>query len=334
MSPAVPTSMKAVVLESFRIPEALAVRDLEVPALRSGEVLVKMGAAPINPSDLVFLRDQYGVKKRLPVVPGFEGAGTVIAARGVLAGTLLGRKVACWAPEEGNGTWAEYMVCRASACLPLLTTISAEEGASLIVNPLTAWALMGIVKHGGHRAFIQTGAASALGKMLGRLARREGVEVLHIVRRREQVELLKSLGCTYVLDNSQEGFEAQLKMLTERFKIRLALDAVGGKMTAVIARCMLAGSQVIVYGALSGDDCCISPTSLVFENKSLAGFWLTEWVKRRTIGQKLWMAYQVQRLLKKELKTDVQARFPLDQIHEAIDLYKKKRTDGKVLLIP
>lgn len=326
--------MRAVILKNFNPTDNLFVDDIQVPSLRSGDVLVRIGAAPINPSDLVFLRNQYGIKKPLPVVPGFEGAGTVVDARGALARALLGLRVACHAPENGDGTWAEYMVCRASACIPLLTTVTIEEGASLIVNPLTALALMDIVKKGAHKTFIQTAGAGALGKMLARLARREGIEVLNIVRRREQVELLKTLRCPYVLDCRQEGFEDQLKVLCQRLKVRLALDAVGGELTAPIARAMIKGSRVIVYGALSGDSCAISPASLIFEGKSVEGFWLTEWLKHRSIGRILWMAFQAQRLLKQELRTDVQARFPLDKIHEAIGLYKEKRSDGKVLLVP
>src|SRR5579872_4059075 len=136
MAPAVPRFMRAVVLESFNGPESLKVRDKEVPSLRSGEVLIRIEAASMNPSDLVFLRNRYGVKKPLPVVPGFEGSGTVAAAHGALARLLLGRRVACHAPETGDGTWAEYMVCRASACIPLLAAVTIEEGASLMVNPL------------------------------------------------------------------------------------------------------------------------------------------------------------------------------------------------------
>lgn len=334
MVPTVPRLMRAVLLKSFNPPDNLVVDSILIPTLRFGEVLVRIGAASINPSDLVFLRNRYGIKKTLPIVPGFEGAGTVVAAKGALGRALLGRRVACRAPENGHGTWAEYMVCRASACIPLLKTITIEEGSSLMINPFTAWALMDIVKKGGHKAFIQTGAAGALGKMLIRLARREGIEVVNIVRRREQVELLKTLRCVYVLNCHQKGFNDQLKALCQRLKIRIALDAVGGELTASISSAMMHGARVIVFGALSGDPCVISPASLIFEGKHLEGFWLTEWVKHRSNGKNLWTTYQIQRLLKQELRTDVQARFPLDKIHEAIKRYMDKRSDGKVLIVP
>jgi NADPH:quinone reductase-like Zn-dependent oxidoreductase len=334
MRPAVPKTARAVILENFHSSDALKLGEIRLPPLRSGEVLVRMGAASINPSDLVFLRNQYGIKKTPPVVPGLEGSGYVVAARGPVARALLNRKVACHAPESGNGTWAEYMVCRASACIPLLSTVTVEEGASLIVNPLTAWALMERVKKSGSKAFVQTAAAGALGKMLARLAKKQKIEAIHVVRRREQVESLKTLRCTYVLDSHQEGFEEQLKILCQRLQVGLALDSVGGELTAQLGRCLMPGGKILVYGALAGSACFVSPASLIFEAKSIEGFWLTSWMKQQSIATILRMAYQVQKLLKRELKTDVQARFPLAKIHEAIDLYRKKRSDGKVLLIP
>src|SRR5205085_1343735 len=115
--------------------EPLSVEKLPLPALRRGDVLVKIAAAPINPSDLVFLKNRYGIQKKLPVVPGFEGSGTVVAAHGRPGRMLVGKRVAVRAPESGHGTWAQYMVCPAASCIPLLRGVTLEQGASLYVNP-------------------------------------------------------------------------------------------------------------------------------------------------------------------------------------------------------
>ena len=99
--------MRAVILSNFDAANGLHSGRVPVPSLKEGQVLVKMAAAPINPSDLVFLRNQYGVKKKLPVVPGFEGSGTVVSANGGLyCKWLVGKRVACHAPEElGRSIW-------------------------------------------------------------------------------------------------------------------------------------------------------------------------------------------------------------------------------------
>src|SRR5258708_29335716 len=105
----------------------------------------------------MFLRGLY-VQKKLPVIPGMEASGTVVAASG-FARAMIGRRVACSAPQDGDGTWAEYMVTQASMCFPLLPRIDLEAGSALIVNPMTAVALLGEAKRAGAKAVVQTAAA-------------------------------------------------------------------------------------------------------------------------------------------------------------------------------
>lgn len=181
---------------------------------------------------------------------------------------------------------------------------------------------------------MQTAAASALGQMMERLARRWGLISINIVRRREQVERLKRGGAVHVLDSSVAGFEEQLHVLSEKHRIRLAFDAVGGDLTSRVASAMPKGSKMIVYGALAGENCQMSPLSLIFEDKKMEGFWLSEWIKGIGYRKKLSMAAGVQKLLATDLATHIQARFPLEKVQDAIALYKEKRTEGKVLLIP
>ncbi|MDQ3805658.1 MAG: alcohol dehydrogenase catalytic domain-containing protein, partial [Acidobacteriota bacterium] len=140
----IPATMRAVELRSYEGGEAgLTVVEKPVPRPGRGEVLVRMAAAPVNPSDLMFVRGMYGQRKRLPVVPGFEGSGVVVAAGGgLMARYLKGRRVACAAPFDGDGTWAEYMSAPAAQCIPLRKGVELEHAASMIVNPFTAWALL------------------------------------------------------------------------------------------------------------------------------------------------------------------------------------------------
>src|SRR5215831_14451800 len=226
MSAALPTHMKAVVLKDHDgTPHSLVAADLSVPRLRSGQVLIKLAATSIGPADLMFLKGQYGITKPLPVVPGFEGSGTVIASGGGLMGCgLIGRRVACIAPEDGHGTWAEYMVTTTDVSIPLSKDISFEQGAYLAINPMTALALVEIARTGGHSAFVQTAAASTLGLMIVRLARRSRVTGLYIARSPEQVQKLKNLGCENVFDRNATSFEKDLAEACNKFKATIAFD--------------------------------------------------------------------------------------------------------------
>jgi NADPH2:quinone reductase len=328
--------MKAVVLKDYdATAHSLTVTDIAIPVLKPGQVLVKMAAAPIHPSDLVFLKGKYGITKPLPVVPGFEGCGTVMASGGgVWPRWLVGKRVACHAPEDGHGTWAEYMVASAEGCIPLDKHISEEQGACLMVNPLTAYALINLAQSRGLTSFVQTAAASAVGLMIARLAVRYGITGIHVVRRAEQVQRLKDLGCEYVFDVHDPLFNERLGEASYKFKATIAFDAVGGELTRHLASAMPPGSQIVVYGALSGENCQMHPSDLIFNGEKLEGFWLSHWIKDKNLLQKILFLHKVKSLLTHELQTHIQARFPLEKVTQAIELYKKERSQGKVLLLP
>lgn len=335
---ALPSSMRAVQLLAYDSkPESIAVAQIPVPRPGPGEVLVKVAASPINPSDLAFIQGLYGFKKPLPAVPGFEGSGSVVeSGPGLLAGYLKGKRVACAAadPKISGGVWAEYLVTSAQLCIPLRKEITFEQGASLLVNPLTAWALMDEARQGHHRAVVQTAAASALGRMIVRLGQRFSIPVVNVVRRSEQVELLRGMGAQYVVNSSEEGYEEQLRDVCRKLGTTIGFDAVAGEMSAIVMRAQPLGSRLLVYGGLSFAACQADPASLIFEGKRLEGFWLSGWLRSRNLLAQLRTASQVQKLLGSDLKTDFQAKLPLQDAARALQQYASNMTAGKILLVP
>lgn len=332
----VPATMRALELSEYDgRPESLRVVERPVPRPGENEVLVRVAAAPVNPSDLMFLQGMYGVKKRLPVVPGFEGAGEVVASGGgVLGRALVGRRVACAAQQDGDGTWAEYMRTHASLCIPLIKEVSLEQGAAMIVNPFTAYALMQQVRHGLDRAVAQTAAASALGRMVNKLALRRRVPVVNVVRRQEQVELLRAEGAEHVLNSTDADFDERLTELCRSLRVTLAFDAVAGEMTGRLLRAMAPGGRLIVYGALSLGASTADPRSLIFERKRLEGFWLSDWLRSQNVVEKFITSRRVQHLLAAELQTEVRARLPLEEAARGLADYTSNMTGGKVLFVP
>ena len=199
MSPSsgpLPESMKAVRVHAYDgRPESIRVENVRVEKPGRGQVTIRVAAAPINPSDLMFLRGRYGLTKPTPAIPGFEGAGIVVSAGPDLYWRwLLGKRVACGTEPEGGGTWAEYVTTSTRLCMPLPARVSDEEGAMAMANPVTAIALLHEAKDRGHKAAVHTAAAGALGRILFRVASKDRFPVIHVVRREEQVRLLKELG--------------------------------------------------------------------------------------------------------------------------------------------
>ncbi|MGB8508955.1 MAG: zinc-binding dehydrogenase [Pyrinomonadaceae bacterium] len=330
-----PATMRALELHAYD-GEAGSLRLVEKPLPRPGrgEVLVRVAAAPVNPSDLMFLRGLY-VKKKLPVVAGFEGSGEVVeSGGGLLANYLKGKRVACAAPIEGDGTWAEYVLAGANFCVPLLKQTDTEGAASLIVNPFTAWALMDRARRARAEAVIQTAAASALGRMIVRLAARRNVPLVNIVRRQEQVELLQKEGARYVLDSSTADFDERLRELCKKLRVSVGFDAVAGELTGRLIGALSAGGRVIVYGALSLENCRIEPRSLIFEKKSVEGFWLSDWMRKQSLPGKIMTSRKVQRLLADELKTEIHERLPLEKAAEGLQHYANHMTGGKIIFVP
>jgi NADPH-dependent curcumin reductase CurA len=156
---------------------------------------------------------------------GNEGAGTVIAAGDAPeAQALIGERIAC----VPGGMYAEYRLADARMCLPLPDEVPIELGAASYVNPLTALGFVETMKAEGFTAIVHTAAASNLGQMLVRICAEDGIPLVDIVRKSEQVELLKGLGAAHVVNSSSPGFMTELAAAIEATGARLGFDAIGG----------------------------------------------------------------------------------------------------------
>jgi NADPH:quinone reductase-like Zn-dependent oxidoreductase len=328
----IPGVMRAV---SLGADGKLQVTSKPVPKPRKGEVLIKMNAAPINPSDFARIRHVVETGEQSDFIPGIEGSGQVIASGGgILPYLWLNKRVSCTCTHHSSGTWAEYMVTRATNCIPLSSVVSDEQGSMMLVNPMTAVAFMKIAAQGRHKAFINTAAASSLGRMIDILARENNLTQIHIVRNERQQRELLNRGALYVLDSSGSNFKSQLLKLSRDLQATLLFDAVGGSLTRQIMLVMPYGSTIIVYGNLSGEQPEVDHRSLVSDNKKVQGFYLANWLKEEGLLGMLRCIRGAGNLLKHELTILVRARYALQDIEEARVSYLENMTAGKVILLP
>jgi NADPH:quinone reductase-like Zn-dependent oxidoreductase len=327
----IPSTMRALQLESFDGVEGLFVRELATPQPRGGQVLVKMHTAAVNPSDLMFLRDRYGVRRELPTTPGFEGCGTVVAAGSVLGKLWVGRRVAL--ATQGNfGTWAEYTIVNAMEVFPLRKSISDEQGAMMLVNPLTAWALMDRAVRDRHRGVLLNAANSALGRMIVRIAAARGLTSVAIVRQASQVDALKALGASAVVVSSADDFADQLADACRTHHAGIGFDAIAGPMTGAMLKALPGGSCVLVYGALSLEPVQVDVGTLLFGNRVVEGFWLSEWIRRYGTKRVVRAMIDIQGALAHTMTTEVLATYTLDQAAAGIRAYQNNMGAGKVVL--
>lgn len=333
MNISIPDNMQAIRLEEEN--GKLQVRELPVPQPGPGEVLVRMAASTINPSDIGFLYSSSGYSNRaLPVTGGIEGSGTVVAAgNGFLPRFMLGKRVACTKSQIDQGAWAEYLLTRASVCSPLRKGISFESGATLIVNPMTALAFFEIIKKGNHAAFVNTAAASQLGRMLLRMAQKKGVPLINIVRRGEQADLLRSLGADHVLNSTDAKFDEELKDLTHRLDATLILDAIAGDFTQRLVDASPAESLILFYSNLSQSPAKVNPNSLWYFNRRVEGFHLSTWTRKQSLLKIFLDTRRVQKMVHSDLTTEFRKRIPFTAVQEGLELYQKDMTAGKILLV-
>ncbi len=242
----------------------LSLAEVAVPEPGPDQVVVKVEATPINPSDLGLLLGPIdmatakatgsgnGIKvtakvaeaalpflaarldQAMPV--GNEGAGTVIkAGSSEAAQALLGKTVSM----VGGAMYAQYRLLKATDCQPLPAGTSAAEGASWFVNPLTALGMTETMKREGHKALVHTAAASNLGQMLNKICQEDGIGLVNIVRSPEQAKLLRGIGAKHVVDSSAASFTDDLTQALVETGATIAFDAIGGgKLASQILTCM------------------------------------------------------------------------------------------------
>ena len=362
-------------LRSLMRPEGLvelSLVDVEVGPPREGELLVRVEAAPINPSDLGLLfgpadlstlridGDKTVAKipqpfmaaiagrlgQSLPV--GTEGAGTVIAAGPDAASqALIGRTVAVF----GGAMFAQYRTHRTADVLVLPEGTKAKDGAASFANPLTALAMTETLRMEGHRALVHTAAASNLGQMLNRICLRDGIDLVNIVRSPEQERLLRDMGAVHVVDSSSPTFMSALILAIAATDASLAFDAVGGGGLAseVLSAMEQAQSakaqgysrygsnihkQVYIYGGLA-------PTATVLARSygmawGVGGWILTGfWAKLGPVGVK-----RLRQRVVDELTTTFASHFTAQiSLSQALNpahiaAYAQKRTGEKYPIIP
>jgi NADPH:quinone reductase-like Zn-dependent oxidoreductase len=352
----------------------LWLQDVPVPEPAGDEVVLRVEAAPINPSDIGVLfgpadlatlrgagtTDRPEVSATVPAAridrasgrvdqalsAGNEGAGTIVAA-GRDAHDLVGRVVAA----RSFGMYAQYRVVKLADCLVLPEGTAPLAGASAFINPLTALGMVETMRLEGHTAIVHTAAASNLGQMLTRLCIADGIPLVNVVRSQNQADVLRGIGARYVIDSTSPSFIADLDDAMAETGATLAFDAIGGgRMAATILasmeRALLAqadaysryGSpihkQVYLYGTLDP-----APTEIdrSFGMAWGIGGWLMTWFMDR-IGPK--RAARLRERVAAELTTifasHITAEISLAEMLavDTIRAYTKRATGEKYAINP
>ena len=307
----------------------LAQQEIPLPQPGQGQALIKVHLAAVNPSDIHFIKGEYGQPRVKGAPAGFEAVGEVVAGET----PLVGRRVSFFA--GGSGTWAEYALADVSSLVPCRPDLAEVDAACQLVNPLTAIAMFDIVKESRAESFVLNAAGSQLGKYLIALAKDNGVAPIAVVRRAEQAAELRDLGAHSVIVSTQPDALDQAKKAFRALPPAILLDAVGDQFTADLFFAMPKHSTWVNYGKLSGEAPQLTELGqMIFMNKKIEGFWLTRWIKQVGADRVRAGFVEIQeRFVSGAWKTDVAGIVPLS---EAMDRLPKVLAipDGKAFIDP
>ncbi|CAI2373407.1 unnamed protein product [Moneuplotes crassus] len=277
------TSFRAIISD-FKKPY---ITTKEFRELKEGEVLVKVLTATINPADrdLAFGKvEAPGIESLLPIGLGFEGSGVIEDGYGEQEKKLIGTPTAiCFDPINPMeiGTWSEYVYMQAKDVMPFPEGTDSETICAL-GNPLTSFSMMERIEKGGHKAVVQSASCSALGKIFFRLCQKQGIPTINIVRKEEQIDIMKDIGAEHVLNSTSETFEGDLKELATRLQATIFFDPIGGDFILQVLRVLPANSSVVCLDNLSHKPISFDPLELIFQQKEISSLHSPAWMSNQS----------------------------------------------------
>ncbi len=297
-----------------------------------------MIAAPVNPSDLMFIRGVYNIKPRLPQTPGFEGVGVVEKSGGGLRGRMfVGKRVVVM--NSGGGNWASHTVVPAAQVIPVSIQLSDNQTATFMVNPATAWIMtQEVLKIPTGNWLLQTAAGSQLGHMVARLGRDRGYKTLSVIRREVHTDSLRAAGSDAVVVFDPENQPAdelrqQVESIVGTTGVGYAIDPIGGATASAVVGCLGQGGRMLLYGTLSGQPMQFIPRQIMQADASIAGFWLGNFMAKQSLMFKLRLVRRITALIQSGvLETTIGGQFPLADVRQAVTAAEDQEIHGKILL--
>src|SRR6266849_5271486 len=258
--------------------DVIELNTVSEPALGQEDVLISMEAAPLNPSDFLFVRGMYGIRPAFPSSVGAEGVGRVAKIGSKVEVALQGKRVLIL-PTYEQGTWADQVVVAVRNIVPMSDEADPLQLSMIGINPATAYLLLKRYVSLMRGDWIgQTAANSAMGQYIIAFAKLAGVKTLNLVRREEAAEQVRQLGGDRVVvqgDNQHKDIEEAL----DGKKLSLVLDTVGGTPVGELAKSLKSGGSIVSYAMQSGQFPAISPKDFFYRGLSLHGFWLGNWIR-------------------------------------------------------
>lgn len=294
-----------------------------------GDVLLRLLASPVNPSDLGSIGGSYGELPSLPAVAGREGVGEIVETGTGVASLTPGQRVLF---PEGHGVWQALRTVPADTLVPVPEEVPTEQAAMATINPPTAWLLLEHFRRLDPGDWvIQNAANSAVGHFVIQLCRERGLRTLNLVRRPEWIDRLKKEGADVVIVEDSD-LPTRIRNIVGAELPLLGLNSVGGTSAATLIKCLGEGGTLVTFGGMTGDAIRFPTRHLIFNDIRLVGFWLHRWKQNHSTQENRELLGNILSLMGKGiLHAPIQRAIPLADFSEALKLASAPGREGKIL---
>lgn len=324
--------MRALVQHSFGDPgQVLTVEEVPQPEPGPGEVRVRTLMAAVHNHDLLTAAGLYGIRPNLPARAGSEAVGIIEALGEGVTSVEVGQRVAA----SAVGTWAEQFIAPATGLIPVSDDLPDEAAAQLFAMPFSAVTLLNSLGLAEGDWLVQNAANGTVGRYVAMIARARGLNVLGLVRRGAAVDELAAAGIDRVVATDTDDWRTQVAEVTGGAPIRAGVDSVGGPASRQVFSLLAPGGELVVFGAMDALTVELNVADLLFQGKTVRGFWLTKLMGTMTRQEREAGFTEVMtRIADGTLRLTAEAVFGLDQIDQAAAANARPGRRGKVLLRP
>lgn len=312
--------------------DVLKVETISIEPPKDHEILVRMLARPINPSDLIPIRGSYSHRISVPNIPGYEGVGIVEDVGSLVSTNLIGKRVL---PLRGEGTWQEFVKTSSELAVPIPEFIDDFMASQMYINPVTAWLVCTeALKLKPNDVLLVNACGSAIGHIFAQLSKILGFRLIAVTRNNKYSEALLQLGASYVIDTSKVPLYGTVMELTNGMGADAAIDSIGGSSGNDLAFSVRPNGNFITIGLLSGEQ--VNWADIVKKAKVNANlFHLRNWNKNVAVDK--WQEtfkHIISLIAGDKLRfMEVDSIYDLMDVQKAIDVVEtSKVSKGKVFL--
>lgn len=324
--------MKAVQLKEYGGPEVLERVEIEKPVPSGREVLIEIKAIGVNYADTARREGQYVVKTPLPFIPGAEIAGIVASVGEKVTSVKPGMRVVTLIESGG---YSEFALADERSLIPIPEQLDYQNAVALPLQGLSAYHVlrtMGRLEKG--ESVLVHAAAGGVGTLAVQLAKLFGAgKVIATASSSEKLELARQMGADVLINYSESNWVEQVLEATGGKGVDVALEMVGGDVFQKTLKCLATFGRLVVFGAASGEQSKMYPSSLMARNQSVIGFFLPQIMRKPELLQPS-LVELLSYLGEGKLKLTIGGVFPLDEAANVHRLLQSRKTTGKLILEP